>query len=108
MVKKKKKKGRRSDAEVGRGLQEQKKADHRNEATVIGEDGVGVKPKAGLWLVNHARRRVYGQIVEVRRTGEVVWQSLAMNKRVPTSAKTIVENGYSYTATRPAGYSTPG
>ncbi len=101
---KQKKKGRRSDKEIGRTIRT--KVNCKNEATVIGPDGVGVRPRKGLWLVHHGRRRVYGQILMVRSNGDIIWRPVNGHEktRVGTRPQTIHDSGVSYTKERPGDY----
>ncbi len=75
---------------TGLELLAEQKRDLRGE-TVID----GVKPRRGWWVIHRTRRRVYGVILEVRRSGHV--QLLGPNGAKPVIAgRTLVDGGYSY------------
>jgi len=63
----------------------------------------GVRPRRGMWLVSHARRRAYGEIRFVRAT-TIAWWSDHYRVLVDTDHTTIHERGYDYTAEPPADY----
>lgn len=96
--------------ERGRAILEDTRRDLRGEAVID-----GVQPRRGMYLVNHSRRRVYGRIVRVRRSGVVVWESLigigsvaqplgnGTTLKIETSADRL-HYGASYSDDVPDGY----
>ena len=58
----------------------------------------GVKPKPGMWLVHVERKRCYGTVRRVRRTGEVV---VLGHRECSHRGAMLFEGGYSYTTERP-------
>ncbi len=95
----------------GRAIVAESQRDLRGEAVID-----GVAPRKGMFLVNHARRRVYGRIVRVRRSGAVVWErlvgscSVATPKRngdtlkITTDPVSLHHSGASYADAIPEGY----
>ncbi len=98
-------------SERGRAIVAESRRDLRGEAVID-----GVAPRKGMFLVNHARRRVYGRIVRVRRSGAVVWErlvgscSVATPKRngdtlkITTAPVSLHYSGASYADAVPEGY----
>lgn len=64
-------------------------------------DTNGVMPKRGMWLVHPEKKRVYGCVLRVRRTGEV----LVVTDGWATSheGRMIYEGGYEYHEEMPEG-----
>ncbi len=103
---------RRTDREKGRDLLTAARRDLRGEAVVD-----GVAPRKGMFLINHTRRRAYGRIVRVRRSGAVVWERLVGSCSVATPKKNgdtlkittdpdaLRNSGASYVDAIPEGYS---
>ncbi len=62
----------------------------------------GVAPRSGMFLINHDKRRCYGEILSVKDTGAVIWRGPW--KDVETAAQTLHQPGYGYAGSPPAGY----
>ena len=55
------------------------------------EDETGNIPKKGLWVLSPEKKKIYGQILYVKRSGEIVWQSI-MGANVESSQQMLLEN----------------
>lgn len=66
----------------------------------------GVRPRKGLVVVNHARRRYYGTILMVRQDGTVVTTGL-FGSKPEIHPLMLIDGGYSYAPEIPEGYMSP-
>lgn len=65
----------------------------------------GVMPHRGTWLIHRGRRRAYGPVWCVRRSGAVVWQSQRFpGLLVETSPDLLYDQGYEYSPEIPEGF----
>ena len=76
----------------------------------------GIRPRRGMWVVSHGRRRVYGRIEYVRRAtiatrtvapgyvGGGATPPVLSSYLVDTDHETIHRGDYDYVAQIPAGY----
>ncbi len=71
--------------------------DYRGDAVID-----GVRPRRGMYLVHHERRRVYGRVKRVTDKGAVIWSGPLCD--VPTRPETLHAGGYSYADEVPDGY----
>jgi hypothetical protein len=80
----------------------ERRAQHRANAgsTIL----AGIAPRRGMYLVNHARRRVYGQILGTTTRGEVRWWANMFRCEVSTSGELLYDAGCCYEAEAPDGY----
>jgi len=88
-------------ATEGRDLIAIEKTDRRAE-TILD----GIKPKRGMWIVSHGRRKVYGQVIRLHRNGDVAWQGSLTAVR--TDGVKLYNEGCSYVNEKPTGYVQPG
>jgi hypothetical protein len=64
-------------------------------------DNSGTTPRKGMWLIHPERQRCYGQVLRVRRNGDVV---VAVDGYAGRHAgRTIYEGGYRYVDEMPTG-----
>ena len=55
----------------------------------------GLMPQKGLWLVNFKRQKIAGKIVQVKRSGGVIWKD-CLGALITTPQETLIEKEYSY------------
>ena len=88
--------------EVGRRILAEQEANKTTRADAVID---GVKPKRGMWLVNHERRRIYGIVKTVHGNGDVTWLPvIGVISPNRTEPETLHHGGASYEIEMPSSY----
>jgi len=58
-------------------------------------DKNGVEPHKGLWVVSYSRKKIAGKIIQVKKTGEIVWENMR-GAYITSQPSTFKDSDYVY------------